>query len=78
MSQTTKTIVILIVLAAAAYIGWSVMSKTGSSMQPDQSGYTTSASDTSDAAINQDMSNIDTQMKQLNTDANDLDSSMNQ
>ena len=37
----------------------------------------TGASDTSDASINQDLSNIDTQMKGLSSDSTSADSSLN-
>jgi len=75
MSKTIKTFFILIVLIAVVWAIWAYMSKTNTGMnQPvENNTYVASTTDTSDAAINQDMSNLDSQLDSLNSDAASLD-----
>ena len=81
MSKASKTLLILIVLIAIIAIIWTYLPKSNTyqmnqqtSSQSSGDNYVASTTDTSDAAINQDMSDLDTQLNQLNSDQAVIDS----
>ncbi|MBU6370988.1 MAG: hypothetical protein KGH93_02020 [Patescibacteria group bacterium] len=79
MSRTAKTVLIVIVLAVIVAIIWMYVPKSGMNWTNQPAGnYVASSTDTSDAAMNQDMSNINAQLDGLNSDTANLDASSTQ
>jgi len=84
MSNQIKTIVILIVLVVLVIIGaiWygkpKAVQETPQAYVPSSAGLTTSASDTSDAALQADLSSVGAQLNSLNTDTTNINQSLNQ
>ncbi len=78
MSKTAKTILIIIILIAVIAIIWAYIPKSNTvetnQSQEQESTYVASTTDTSDTAINQDMSNLDAQLNDLNSDEANLES----
>lgn len=83
-----KTIIILIVLIIIVAVGWlwygssdqQPSIQTPAESQPYVSadaGLTTSASDASDAALENDLNAVGSQMNSLNTDASNIDRTLN-
>lgn len=75
MSKTAKTILVLIILIAVIAIIWTYIPKSNNAgeNQSPESSYVASTTDTSNTAINQDISNVDAQLNDLNSDEASLD-----
>jgi hypothetical protein len=90
MNSQIKTISLLIILIIIVIIGWlwygnsikvqapPTPNTTNSEAVSAEAGLTTSATDTSNAALQSDLDSVDAQMNGLNTDTTNIDSSLNQ
>ena len=83
MSKSSKTILIIIILIAIIAIIWTYIPKsvgyhggTQVNITSLENNYVASTTDTSDSAINQDMSNLDSQLNDLNSDESNVDASL--
>lgn len=75
MSKTAKIVLIIIILIAVLAVIWAYVPKhtpAGGTNQPEQT-YVASTTDTSDTAINDDMSDLNAQLGDLNSDEASLD-----
>ena len=90
MNSQIKTIILLAILIIIVMVGWlwygslskvqapSTPNVTNSEPVSADAGLTTSATDTSNAALQSDLNSVDAQMNGLNTDTTNIDSSLNQ
>ncbi|HTK33081.1 MAG TPA: hypothetical protein VL335_00845 [Candidatus Paceibacterota bacterium] len=91
MSSHLKTIVLLVILIAVVIIGWlwyamsngtpvqapaSQNSPSADNYAATDAGLTTSASDSSDAALQSDLNSVGTQMNSSNADTANIDQSL--
>ena len=86
MSHKIKAIVALIILIILVIIGWLwygmsssqsvTTSLTSGTQNVAAAGLTTSPSDTSDAALQSDVTTVDSQMNGLNSDTANIDQSI--
>ncbi len=76
MSNTGKTWTTIIVIIVIVIIGWLWYKNSSSAPSTETSGPATSTSDSSDVALQQDLSSVDGQMNDLNGDEVNADQGM--
>jgi peptidoglycan hydrolase CwlO-like protein len=80
-SKVTLGIIIVIIIGAIIYLAipHATVAPAAAPMQPaTTTTYVASSTDTSDAAIDQDMSSMNTQLNGINSSETEVDGSMNQ